>query len=295
VTFVVTAPATSANLGPGFDCLGLALSLRNRVEVSPAARWQITVEGEGAGLLPEDETNLVVQAMHHLAGAVRKPLPSVRLMQHNEIPVGSGLGSSAAAAIAGLLAADALLETHLPRPAILALAAELEGHADNVAAALYGGLVLVAGEDVAPLPFVPLNAVVVLPAVSLSTRAARAVLPQTVPLADAVFNLGRLGLLLHAFAQGDQTTLARGMADRLHQPYRAPLLPGLDGALAAAQSAGAAACLSGAGPALIAFPPPDQDRDGLARMIIAAFGEAGLASRSWQLSSESDGATLSSA
>lgn len=288
----VTVPATTANLGPAFDCLALALSLRNRVTISPARRWQVTVEGEGAGLLPEDESSLVVQAMAHLARAVDKPLPPLQLLQHNEIPVGSGLGSSAAAVLAGMLAADALLESHLPQPEILALATELEGHGDNVAAALYGGLVLVAGEEIVRLPCAPLAAVVVLPAVTLSTRAARAALPAAVPLADAVFNVGQTGLLLHALAQGDQAQLARAMADRLHQPYRAPLIPGLDNALAAARAAGGAACLSGAGPSLIAFAAPAQDREHLARVIGAAFAAAGAGSRSWTLSSDAVGATL---
>lgn len=289
---VVTVPATSANLGPGFDCLGLALSLHNRVEASPAPRWEITVEGEGAGLLPEDESNLVVQAMAHLARAAGRSLPPLRLAQHNEIPVGSGLGSSAAAVVAGLLAADALLESRLPPARLLALATELEGHADNVAAALMGGLVLVAGDDVVPLPCAPLQAVVVLPAVTLSTRAARAALPAAVPLADAVFNVGKMGLLLHALAQGNQAQLARAMADRLHQPYRTPLIPGLESALAAAHAEGAAACLSGAGPSVIAFAATEQKLRRLAGVIGASFAAAGVASRHWLVSSNAAGATV---
>ncbi len=288
---VVSVPATTANLGPGFDCLGLALSLHNRVEASPGPRWQITVEGEGAGLLPEDESNLVVQAMAHLARAAGRPLPPLRIAQHNAIPVGSGLGSSAAAVVAGLLAADALLESRLSPARLLALAAEMEGHADNAAAALYGGLALVAGDEVVQLPVAPLDAVAVLPAVALSTRAARAALPASVPLADAVFNVGKMGLLLHALAQGDAAQLARAMADRLHQPYRAPLIPGLAGALAAAQAEGAAACLSGAGPSVIAFAAAEQDRQRLAGVIAAAFAEAGVATRHWLVSSNPAGAT----
>jgi homoserine kinase len=288
----ISVPATTANLGPGFDCLGLALSLRNRVEVSLARRWQVAVEGEGAGLLPEDESNLVVQAMMHLARAADRPLPPAQLVQHNEIPVGSGLGSSAAAVLAGLLAADALLESGLPRARLLALAAALEGHADNVAAALFGGLVLVAGGETVQLPCAALDAVVVLPAVALSTRAARAALPASVPLADAVFNLGQMGLLLHALAHGDRAQLGRAMADRLHQPYRTALIPGLEGALSAARAAGAAACLSGAGPAVIAFAASGQERHQLAQVIGEAFAAAGIASRFWLVSSEGAGAQL---
>jgi homoserine kinase len=289
-TIRVSVPATTANLGPGFDCLGLALSLHNRVEVSRASRTQVIIHGEGAGLLPEDESNLVLRAMNRLARYAGSALPPLQVVQHNAIPVGSGLGSSAAAVVAGLLAADELLGAGLPLPLLLALATELEGHADNVAAALTGGLVLVAGDEVVSLPVAPLLAVVVLPAVSLSTRAARAALPVGVPHADAIFNLAQLGLLLQALARGDQALLARAMADRLHQPYRIPLIPGMQAAMAAAQAAGAAACLSGAGPSLIAF--TSSGHEALARAIRAAFAGAGLDSRTWILASDSRGAEL---
>lgn len=286
----VSVPATSANLGPGFDCLGLALSLRNRAVVSPAGRTQVIVHGEGAGLLPQNEENLVLQAMHHLARYAGKPLPPLQVDQENSIPVGSGLGSSAAAVVAGLLAANALLGAGLPPPLLLALATELEGHADNVAAALYGGLTLVAGDESISLPIAPLQAVVVLPAVALSTQAARVALPANVPHAAAVFNLGRLGLLLQGLAKGDYALLARAMADRLHEPYRIPLIPGMEAALAAARAAGAAACLSGAGPSLIAFAPAGHEE--LARAIRSAFATAGLDSRTWLLSGDSRGAEV---
>lgn len=286
----VSVPATSANLGPGFDCLGLALSLRNRAVVSPAGRTQVIVHGEGAGLLPQNEENLVLQAMHHLARYAGKSLPPLQVDQENSIPVGSGLGSSAAAVVAGLLAANALLGAGLPPPLLLALATELEGHADNVAAALYGGLTLVAGDESISLPIAPLQAVVVLPAVALSTQAARVALPANVPHAAAVFNLGRLGLLLQGLAKGDYALLARAMADRLHEPYRIPLIPGMEAALAAARAAGAAACLSGAGPSLIAFAPAGHEE--LARAIRSAFATAGLDSRTWLLAGDSRGAEV---
>jgi homoserine kinase len=205
-------------------------------------------------LLPENEDNLVLLAMQHLARYAGQPLPPVHVLQHNAIPVGSGLGSSAAAVTAGLLAAGALLDTELPAPLLLALATELEGHADNVAAALYGGLVLVAGEEVVPLPVAPLQAVVVLPAITLSTQAARAALPESVPRADAVFNLGQMGLLLQALAQGDHDPCWRGpWPTGCTSPTGCRSFRGWQAALEAAHAAGAAACLSGAGPSLIAF------------------------------------------
>ena len=227
--------------------------------------------------------------MAHLARAAGRSLPPLRLAQHNEIPVGSGLGSSAAAVVAGLLAADALLESRLPPARLLALATELEGHADNVAAALMGGLVLVAGDDVVPLPCAPLQAVVVLPAVTLSTRAARAALPASVPLADAIFNVGKMGLLLHALAQGNQAQLASAMADRLHQPYRTPLIPGLESALAAAhaEERRPAERRRSVGHCLYRTGPPATGRGNRRQLR-----RAGVASRHWLVSSNVAGAIL---
>lgn len=255
----IQVPASTANLGPAFDCLALALDLWNVVEFEVGGNGlQIEVDGEGAERLPRDGRNLVWRAVQRLYAEVSAPPPqNLRLRCHNHIPLSSGLGSSAAASLAGLLGANALLGAPLKPELILRLGAELEGHADNLAAALYGGLVLVKHTDwrttALALPCATWRAVYVLPRIRLSTRAARAALPRRVALEDAVFNMGQALALQAALAQGDLAALAEAMQDRLHQAHRLALLPGAAAALAAAQRLGAAACLSGAGPGVIAF------------------------------------------
>jgi homoserine kinase len=297
VTVTVTVPATTANLGPGFDCLGLALGLYNELTLGPAeSGLVVTVAGEGAGTIPAGADNLVLRAAERVFAQVGRRPPGLRLHQRNAIPVGSGLGSSAAATLAGILAADALVDGRLSRNDVLRLATEMEGgHADNVAPALVGGLVLVnreAGEFLLePLPVADLRLLVVLPAFELPTAVARAALPPQVPLDDAIFNAARTALLIRALAEGDYAKIGRAMHDRLHQPYRLPLIPGMAAAFAAARQAGAAGvALSGAGPSLIAFAPSGHEQ--IAAAAIDAFHQAGLPARSWLLTPDHQGALV---
>lgn len=300
----VRVPATTANLGPGFDCLGLALDLWNVATFRLSGDGlRLRVRGEGAGLLPEDGENLVARAAAMLfrqQGA--QPPAGLEIECENGIPLGSGLGSSGAAVLAGLLGANAMLGAPsganamlgapLERAEILRLAVEIEGHADNAAAALEGGLVIVAAAqdgfltrrvDVPALPVC-----IVLPAVDLPTRAARAALPASVPMADAVFNLGRTALVVEALRAGDLALLGAAMDDKLHQPYRFPLIAGAESARAAALKAGAtAAGLSGAGPSLVAF---GGDPAQVAAAMQAAFTAAGVKSRAFITRATADGA-----
>jgi homoserine kinase len=292
----VRIPATTANLGPGFDCLGLALTLYNNVRlVATAGGRTITVSGEGEESIPRNGRNLVIRAAEMLFERAGQRPAGYALHQKNGIPVGSGLGSSAAAVIGGLLAANALLGGVFAHERLLALATELEGHPDNVAPALYGGLILVAraGEEliVEPIAIPGQRVVVVLPGYSLPTARARAALPVMVAREDAVFNAGRLGLLLRALMAGDSRRLAVAMQDRLHQPYRLPLVPGLEHAMAAAYKAGAAGvALSGAGPSLIAL--ANEGHEAIAQAAGAAFTAAGLRWRHWLLEIDRQGATV---
>lgn len=296
----VSAPASTANIGPAFDCLALALDLWNEAEFELGDDGlQIHVEGEGAERLPRHERNLVYRAVARVYEEVSQPAPThIRISCHNNIPLGSGLGSSAAASLAGLLGANALLGNPLKPELIMRLGAELEGHADNLAAALYGGLVLVKHTEwrttAQALECAAWQAVYVLPAVRLSTRAARAALPKKVSLADAVFNMGNALAVREALRTGSLPALAEAMQDRLHQPYRLPLLPGAADALAAAQRAGAAAGLSGAGPGLIAFTEPGREQAVLAAML-AALQTHNLAARHFVLRSSTQGAQVSAA
>lgn len=293
----VRVPASTANIGPAFDCLALALDLWNEAEFELGGDGlQVSVRGEGAERLPRHERNLVYRAVARVYEEVSEAPPkNIRITCDNKIPLGSGLGSSAAASLAGLLGANALLRNPLKPELVMRLGAELEGHADNLAAALYGGLVLVKHTEwrttAQALECAAWQAVYVLPQVRLSTRAARAALPKKVSMADAVFNMGNALAVREALRTGSLTALAEAMQDRLHQPYRLPLLPGAADGLAAAQQAGAAAGLSGAGPGLIAFVEPGREQAVLAAML-AAFEAHKLAARHYVLRSSAQGAQV---
>lgn len=283
----VSVPASTANLGPGFDCLGLALALRNTVELYEAKQGlEIDVEGEGEDRIALDTTNLIVRAAEAVFAKVGRRPEGLRVHAVNGIPIGSGLGSSSAAIVGGVAAANALVDGRLGRDELLRLAHELEGHPDNVAAALFGGLTLVSasGEELLAraLPVPALKVALALPEVRLSTAEARAALPAQVALKDAVFNIGRALFTVQALTQGDYDLLRFAMADRLHQPYRKALIPGFDAVVMEARKAGAAAvALSGAGPALVAF-APDRHWD-IAAAMKAAFEANGLACRTFVL------------
>ncbi len=255
------APATSANLGPGFDCFGLALDLVNEVILDPDAPPGVSWEGEGAGELPTDGSDALSAALRRTAEAAGRRLPPLRLRGRNRIPVERGLGSSAAAVVAGVGLADRLLDLGLSPDERLALAVELEGHPDNVAAALRGGLVLAyraAGgwRAEALAPAAGLRPAVLVPEARLSTVAARAALPREVPLADAAFNAGRAALAVVALTARPEL-LGEALEDRLHQGVRLRLVPEVAEAFARVRAAGVPVCVSGAGPSLLAF-----ERDG---------------------------------
>lgn len=285
----VSAPASTSNLGPGFDCLGLALDLRNELTlelVEGRGPALVELRGEGAGSLPTGEANLLVQAARL---ALPRRLPGrLRLRALNRIPLARGLGSSAAAAVSGLWAGAHLFGTlRRSEDELEALAARLEGHPDNVAPCVHGGLTasLVNGRlRVQRLELHPsLSGVVAIPEFELPTRKARAALPRRVPLADAVFNLSRTALLVRALQTGRARELSELMEDRLHQPYRARLVPGLREALAAARRAGAAgAALSGSGPSVFAFVEPGAGRR-VGEAMRRAFASRGVRARAVEL------------
>ena len=254
----VGAPATVANLGPGFDALALAVDLWNEVEADLHAAPAVTVEGEGAGELPEDASNLVFRAMAWLAREAGGSLPPLALRCRNRIPLERGLGSSAAAVVGGLVLADRLLETALDPDRLLEVAVDIEGHPDNVAACLRGGAVLAylsrsgwRAEALTPHPDLRL-AVLVPEHERLPTADARRVLPREVPLADAAFNAGRAALAVLALTQRPDL-LPEALEDRLHQQRRLPLVPGARAMFEELRAAGVPVCVAGAGPALLAF------------------------------------------
>ena len=255
----VKVPATSANLGPGFDTLGLSLALYDelRVSVRDAPGATVEVVGVGAGEVPTDESNLVVRAIAHTFESVGVALPGLDLVARNNIPHGRGMGSSGAAIVSGIMAAKGLLEgvAEFDAQALLALANDMEGHPDNVAPALFGGLTiawvtpdgpqfkkLIVHRGVSPLVLVPEHV--------MSTALARSLQPQSVPHEDAVFNVSRSALLIAALIQSPEL-LHSATEDKLHQSYRASAMPETDRLITLLRSNGFAAVVSGAGPSIL--------------------------------------------
>ncbi|MBI2204064.1 MAG: homoserine kinase [Candidatus Rokubacteria bacterium] len=292
----VRIPATSANLGPGFDALGLALALYNEVEARDADAVSVAIEGHGAGDLATDARNVVVRGVRLAHEAAGRPFKGVALRCVNRIPASRGLGSSAAAWVGGLVAGNALLGGTLDRDALLALATRSEGHPDNVAAALHGGLTVSCLEGDAvraiALPVPPaLTWVALIPEVRSATAEARAVLPATVPRSDAIFNVQRVALLLASLSAGRFEMLATALDDRLHQPYRLKLFPWMPAVADAARAAGAAGCvLSGAGPSLLAVVAGDGTA--VARAMEAALGAARIQGSAHAFDVDTAGATV---
>ncbi|MET8118605.1 homoserine kinase [Micromonospora sp. NPDC005189] len=260
----VRVPATSANLGPGFDALGLALGLYDDLaaEVAPGG-VRVTVTGQGAGELPDDDRHLVVRAMRAAFDLLGAHPEGLRLECVNRIPQARGLGSSSAAIVAGVLLARALVtdgEHRLDEAGVLRLAAEIEGHPDNVAPCLLGGFTVAwsdsTGARAVSLPVADgVRPTVFVPAERGLTATARAVLPATVPHSDAALTAGRAALLVHALT-ADPTLLLPATVDRLHQEYRAAGMPGTSSLVSALRAAGVAAVVSGAGPTVLALSEP---------------------------------------
>ncbi|MGV3618813.1 MAG: homoserine kinase [Fimbriimonas sp.] len=300
----VRIPATTANLGPGFDCMGLALDLWNTFEMIPGGNgFRVESHGEGADTLPRDASNLIVTTFKEELSRLGTPPPAGALIVcHNTIPAASGLGSSSTATLAGLLFAHAWQRafvdkdpSQIDRDAVLGRAVEIEGHGDNVAPALMGGFVIVVPDDTGVLtqriPHVPIKTVVCVPDYAYLTTQARAALPDGYSKADAIFNIGRAMLVAEALRTGDDAMLARSMRDRIHEPYRFPAVPGAAAARDGARAAGAiCVALSGAGPGVIAFARDGYDRIG--RAMKTAFADAGLRSRYWILDATEEGARI---
>jgi homoserine kinase len=279
--------------------LGLALDLYNEIELAEADRLDVGIEGEGADRLPRDGRSLVVRGAQIVYRTAGRPFRGLVVRQLNRIPPARGLGSSATAWLGGMLGANALLGQPLHSDAVLDLAVREEGHPDNLAAALHGGLTVTCWDaelkEVLSLPVPPgLRFAVLVPDRESSTAEARAALPPSYPRADAVFNVGRTALFLAALARERWDLLGAAMADRLHQPYRGrALFPWLDRVLASARKAGAlGVALSGAGPSVLAMV-----RDGVGEAVAAAMREAlereGLAGRTLLLGADPTGARVS--
>jgi len=282
----VQVPASTANLGPGFDCLGMALKLFNIVEMAEiSSGLSIEVTGEGKNDIPRDKTNIVYICARQVFEKVGYTPSGLKIRLHNNIPVARGLGSSAAAIVGGLVAANIISGGKLTLNQVLKLAIQREGHPDNVTPALIGGITVYAHseeEEVRYLKIDPplgLTTVVTIPDFPLSTKDAREALPKQLNLEDAVFNISRAALLVAALQKGDFELLGVAMEDRLHQCYRAGLIPGMRKVFAAARLAGArGVALSGAGPALVAL--ADKNPGLIAKVMKDTFRQSGVTAKS---------------
>ncbi|MFS0852409.1 homoserine kinase [Microbacterium sp. 179-I 3D4 NHS] len=258
-TVDVRVPATSANLGPGFDTLGLALSVYDTLVATelPAGQLEIEVAGSGSADIPRDASNLIVRTVAHVYADAGRPMPGLRIVADNGVPHGRGLGSSGAAVVAGVLIAKGLLagDVDLDDTALLRLATEIEGHPDNVAPALFGGLTIAWMGERGPqhkklLVHRGVSPLVLVPAYTMSTSQARSLQPPQVSTADAVFNVSRSALLIAALTQSPELLLD-ATADRLHQDYRAGAMPETQRLVQSLRAAGFAAVVSGAGPSVL--------------------------------------------
>lgn len=254
----VRVPATSANLGPGFDTLGLALNVHDSLDVE-AVPEGVTVEvtGVGEGEVPTDESNLVARAIRYVFERTGQPMPGLAITARNGIPHGRGMGSSGAAIVSGILAAKGLLEGIVPisDDDVLRYATELEGHPDNVAPSIFGGLTIAWVDETGPRHkrlsvHRGVSLLVAVPDVQMSTSLARSLQPTDVPHADAVFNVSRSALLVAALIQSPELLLA-ATEDRLHQRYRSAAMPATSALIAELRDAGHAAVVSGAGPSVL--------------------------------------------
>jgi homoserine kinase len=262
----VKVPATTANMGSGFDVFGMALSLYNEIEVTfntKAEALKVAISGEGKDTLPKNEKNVVIQAMLEtfkiLKCENKFPLNKMKIVFKNNIPMCSGMGSSAAAITAGIISAYGLCGKKLDKQQVTDIALKFEGHPDNVVPAVYGGLCVSVKEDggkikVTKLPEPKLKAVAITPYFELSTKHSRRVIPKSVPIEDVVYNMSRTALLAYAFTSHNYSLLKTATQDKLHQPFRANLIPSMNGMIETAYAHGALGTfLSGSGPTIVAF------------------------------------------
>ncbi len=290
----VRVPATTGNLGSGYDCAGMALGLYNTIEfIATESGLDVSVDGEGADAVPRGERNLCIASARTVFDAVDWQPAGLRARMHHAIPVSRGLGSSGVAIVAGAVAANELAGRPLGTTELLRICSDLEGHPDNVVPSLLGGL-SVSGERSGTIVYqtfsVPadIKAIVAIPDFTLDTKVARGVLPESVSMEDAVYNLCSVGLLVGGMVTGNYAMLREGMADRLHQPYRQHLVPGLAEVTGDALNAGAhGAALSGAGPTAIAL--ATENHEGIGAAMIDAFARHGVAGQFRILTVDNDG------
>ncbi|MBN1622660.1 MAG: homoserine kinase [Endomicrobiales bacterium] len=300
--FKVKIPATISNLGPGFDCYGAALSLYNEIDIiagkKKKASFKIDIEGEGEDKLPRNENNIVWKAIKRVLDIYgkRKSFNNFYLKIVNSIPIASGLGSSAAARLGGILAAYGIIGRRINFDEILPLAVKMEGHPDNAVPALAGGL-CISILNKKGIKYIKLNppkmkVVLCVPYFEVSTEKARKILPKKVLLQDAVFNISHSAIILAAIIKKNYEMLGMGMKDKLHQPYRKKLVPGLERVISSAEKAGAyGSSLSGAGPSVLSFCPINK-AEKVGKSMMQTWKKMRINSRYFILDFDSQGAKI---
>ncbi|GIP39214.1 homoserine kinase [Paenibacillus sp. J31TS4] len=280
----VRIPASTANLGPGFDSLGMALNLYAWIEMEEAETTRFHLYGDHMDGVPTDKTNLIYQVAQLVFNRAGVSVPELAISMYSDIPLTRGLGSSASAIVGALAAANALIGEPLSRQELFTMATELEKHPDNVGASLFGGIIAsywdgTRAEHLRIEPLPSLEVLVAIPAFQLATEKARHALPDEVPMKDAVFNVGHSSVLVAALCTGRYDVIRHAMQDALHQPYRAPLIPGMQAILAQAVDHGAlGVALSGAGPTLLALVDAGSSRKReLEQFLLDTLGAEGIA------------------
>jgi len=296
---IVKVPATSANCGPGFDCLGVACTLYNTFtyEVIKSG-LELLIDGEGHDVLTATSNNLAFVSFFKVWNKITDQEISLKIHMRNNIPLSRGLGSSSTAIVAGLVAANEMTGNTLTKDELVGMATEIEGHPDNVAPALLGGFTIsyMVDKIAHSFCFVPakkFKLVAVVPEMPLSTARARAAIPSQVPHGDAVFNASRAALLIGSLMSGEYKYLPAALEDKLHQPYRAELIPGMHEAFAAAKAKGAYnAIISGAGSTIMAYAPVTSNTDEIGRAMVEALASKGMEAVYHVLNIDADGAKI---
>ncbi len=300
-TVRVKVPATSANCGPGFDCIGFACTMYNELTLTLSEKegLEFNITGDGADAIPGDEHNIVWRSARYLLERTRygSIYKGGSITMNNNVPLSRGLGSSATAIVAGLKAANACIGNEFGRRDLLQMATKIEGHPDNVAPAIFGGFTVSVvyrgrAQTFSFLPKLRLKFVAAVPDFTLSTRAAREVLPEKISREDAIFNISRASMLVGALMSGNPYYLRQSLYDAIHEPYRISLIPGMRDVLVAAKRNGAiGATLSGAGPTLMAYVSErDNTAEAVADAMVAAFAKNGVNSKAYILSLDTRGA-----
>lgn len=293
---VVRVPASTANLGPGFDSIGMALQLYTTIKIKRAEQTKFHLVGENQTGIPTDKSNLIYQTIDFLFMKAGLPTPELEIEVKSEIPLARGLGSSGTAIVGGLVAANMLARIPFSKEEVFQLASEIEGHPDNVGASLFGGVIVAAKSKMGKYaynlltPSKDLKVVVAIPDYELKTSVARNVLPSSYSKEDVVHAISHSALLVSALAKGDLPALRVALDDRIHQPYRQSLLPGFEELQNNAPDYGALGCvISGAGPTIIAFATEDCER--LIRYMEYTLQKYGVAAKVFQLAIDNKGAT----